>query len=379
MEGFFGDFGGVGFASDFDLEGGAGGGVGGGEVGHANAVLEGGGEGAAADFAEGLAFGGEDGVVGARGWGGAGHAEADEFAGEAGGFFVEKGGLADKGFFVEGDEEAEAGLEGGVVGGEVVAVEGVAHFEAEGVAGAEAAGKSAFGLDGCDNALEPVGRGGGGHEEFEAVFAGVAGAAEPHEAFGGIAGDDGVFLGVGGVWAEEGSEDGAAFGTLDGEAGAGGAEVGEFDEGFGVGLLGVEGGELGPVFGDAGGVDDEEECVWIGAIGDEVVDDAAVFIEEEGVMALTGGEAGDVVGEGVIEEGFGAGATDDELAHVGDVEDADVLADGVVFGHEAGVLDGHFPTGEGDHACAEGEVIFVEGGALEIFGHGGAIRSRVGL
>ena len=292
---------------------------------------------------------------------------------------MEEGGLADEGSFVEGDEEAEAGLEGGVVGGEVVAVEGVAHFEAEGVAGTETAGESAFGLDGCDNALKPVGRGGGGHEEFEAVFAGVAGAAEPHEAFGGIAGDDGVFLGVGGVWAEEGSEDGAAFGTLDGEAGAGGAEVGEFDEGFGVGLLGVEGGELGPVFGDAGGVDDEEECVWIGAIGDEVVDDAAVFVEEESVVALAGGEAGDVVGEGVIEEGFGAGATDDELAHVGDVEDADVLADGVVFGHEAGVLDGHFPTGEGDQAGSEGEVIFVERGALEIFGHGGAIRFRVGL
>jgi hypothetical protein len=55
------------------------------------------------------------------------------------------------------------------------------------------------------------------------------------------------------------------------------------------------------------------------------------------------------------------------------------LADGVVFGHEAGVLDGHFPAGEGNQAGAEGEVIFVERGALEIFGHGGAIRFRVGL
>jgi hypothetical protein len=58
---------------------------------------------------------------------------------------------------------------------------------------------------------------------------------------------------------------------------------------------------------------------------------------------------------------------------VGDVEDADGLADGVVFGHEAGVLDGHFPAGEGDQAGSEGEVVLVEGRALEIFGHGGAV------
>jgi hypothetical protein len=335
--------------------------------------LQGGGEGAAADFAEGLAFGGEDGVVGARGRGGAGHAEAGEFAGEPGGFFLEESVLTDEVFFVEGDKEAEAGLEGGVVGGEVVAVEGVAHFEAEGVAGAEATGESAFGLDGCDRALKPVRRGDGGHEELEAVFSGVASAAEPHEAFGGVAGDDGVFLGVGGVGAEEGGEDGAAFGALDGEAGAGGAEVGEFDEGGVCGSGGVECGELSPVFVDAGGVDDEEEFAFAGAIGDEVVDDAAVVIEEEGVVAVAGGEAGDVVGEGVIEEGFGVGAIDDDLAHVGDVEDANVLADGVVFGHKAGILDGHFPAGEGDQAGSEGEVVLVEGGALEIFGHGGAI------
>jgi hypothetical protein len=51
-----------------------------------------------------------------------------------------------------------------------------------------------------------------------------------------------------------------------------------------------------------------------------------------------------------------------------------------MFGHEAGVLDGHFPTGEGDQAGSEGEVIFVEGGALEIFGHGGAtLDSELGF
>lgn len=227
-EGFFGNFGGVGFASDFDLEWGAWGGVGDGEVGHADAVLQGGREGAAADLAKRLTFGGEDGVVRARRRGGAGHAESGEFAPEAGGFFFEEGVLADEGFFVEGDEEAQARLERGVVWGEVVAVEGVAHFEAERVAGTEAAGESALVLDGCDNALKPVGRGGGGHEELEAVFAGVAGSTKPHESFGGVEGEDGVFFGVGCLRSKEGGKDCPTFGALDGEAGAGGAEVGKF-------------------------------------------------------------------------------------------------------------------------------------------------------
>lgn len=81
----------------------------------------------------------------------------------------------------------------------------------------------------------------------------------------------------------------------------------------------------------------------------------------------------------MIEEAFGVGATDDELAHVGDVEDADVLADGVMFSDEAGVLDRHFPTGERNQTSSECEVILVEGGSLESVVHEGAIRCRVGL
>ena len=76
--------------------------------------------------------------------------------------------------FVHVHEEAEAGFEGGAVGGEVVAVEGIAHFEAEGVAGAEAAGDGAvFG-----EFVPPEGGFVGFAEELEAVLAGVAGAAD---------------------------------------------------------------------------------------------------------------------------------------------------------------------------------------------------------
>ena len=60
VERFFHDFSGIGFAADFDLDGGAGSAVGRGQVGHADAHLQGGGQGAAANLAQRLAFGGED-------------------------------------------------------------------------------------------------------------------------------------------------------------------------------------------------------------------------------------------------------------------------------------------------------------------------------
>ena len=45
-----------------------------------------------------------------------------------------------------------------------------------------------------------------------------------------------------------------------------------------------------------------------------------------------------------------------DLAHVGDVEQARRGADGHVLGGDAGVLDGHVPAAERDHAGAEGDV-----------------------
>ena len=82
-------------------------------------------------------------------------------------------------------------------------------------------------------------------------------------------------------------------------------------------------------------------------------------------MALAWGEAVDVVGEELVEPVGGVGAADEDLAHVGDIEDAGVGADGVVFVEDGGVLDWHVPSGEGDEACAERLVGGFEGRVLE--------------
>lgn len=82
---------------------------------------------------------------------------------------------------------------------------------------------------------------------------------------------------------------------------------------------------------DHGSVDHEEVVIFRGAVGDEIVDDAALVIEHERVLALAGFDFGDVVGEHPIEPDGGGGAADEELPHVGNVKDAGFGADGVVL------------------------------------------------
>ena len=76
---------------------------------------------------------------------------------------------------------------------------------------------------------------------------------------------------------------------------------------------------------DHRGVDHQEEVGFAGAVGDEVVDHAAVFVEHQRVLALAGGELGDVVGEHPVEPGRRRRAADEELAHVGNVENPAAL------------------------------------------------------
>ena len=49
-----------------------------------------------------------------------------------------------------------------------------------------------------------------------------------------------------------------------------------------------------------------------------------------------------------------------DLAHVRDVEDPGVPADGEVLGPDAPVLDGHLPAGERDELRAGGDVAVVQ-------------------
>ncbi len=105
-----------------------------------------------------------------------------------------------------------------------------------------------------------------------------------------------------------------------------------------------------------GGVADHQPVGVAQAVDQHVVQHAAVGAAHGGVDDLAQGDAADAVGDQPVEPGLGAGAADLDLAHVGDVEEADPLAAGGVLGQGAFVLDGHAEAGVLDHAGPVGQV-----------------------
>ena len=122
-------------------------------------------------------------------------------------------------------------------------------------------------------------------------------------------------------------------------------------------------GQVRDVDGAVARVDDEQVAA-LAAVGDEVVDDAAVLIREQRVLGLARREAVEVVGEHALQEVVRRGAGDQHLPHVRDVEDAGGGAHRAHLVDHARVLDGHLPTGEGDEAPARFRVAVVQRSAL---------------
>jgi hypothetical protein len=100
---------------------------------------------------------------------------------------------------------------------------------------------------------------------------------------------------------------------------------------------------------DPRGVDDEQDVIVGEPVGDQVVDRAAVLVQEQRVLRLARLDPVDVVGEHPLHERDRAGAAHLELAHVRHVEEAGMGADGLVLRDDALVLHGHLPPGEGNH------------------------------
>ena len=102
------------------------------------------------------------------------------------------------------------------------------------------------------------------------------------------------------------------------------------------------------------------------AVGDQVVDDAAVASSQHSVYcALPGSIFAEVVGQRRVDELGRARPGDHRLAEVADVEDADRLADGgVLLDHAGGVLQRHRPAAELGELRAERHVPVVRAGEL---------------
>src|SRR6266498_1971811 len=118
-----------------------------------------------------------------------------------------------------------------------------------------------------------------------------------------------------------------------------------------------------------GRVDDQQKAMLAQTVGDQVIDDPAALVRQEGVLGLARADLLQVVGQGRLEELARAWPFHLELAHVRDVEDAAVSPHGPVLGADALVLNRHLPAGEGHHARSERDVPVVKRRPLQGLGH----------
>ncbi len=155
--------------------------------------------------------------------------------------------------------------------------------------------------------------------------------------------------------------------------------------------------DQGEIFLLGGGVDDDVEAAGRSLLGrprdHQVVEDAALLVEEDRVTDLTGLETADVArdqalgdrGNGVV-VGVGiAGALrqgQERRPHVGHIEEAGVLTRPFVLGDDTGrVLDRHGVAGERHHAPPElavesGERRFAQTGTGSVFGQRQVLGDR---
>ena len=107
-------------------------------------------------------------------------------------------------------------------------------------------------------------------------------------------------------------------------------------------------------------IDDKKIFVRRSPIDDEVVDDSAIFIQQECVLALTALEFFDVVRQHFVEPGIRLLSRDDQLTHVRNVEDSGVFSHGLMFIHDACVLHRHEPAAERNHLRATPQMFGIE-------------------
>ena len=277
-----------------------------------------------------------------------GHPEGDELALRAARLDLAQRPGADE-VGVERADPAEAARDRVPLRPDVVAVQRVADLEPQRVARAEAARRDAAGEDRVPQRRRVLGHAG----ELDPLLAGVAGAVDHH-----LDAVDPPHL-PGERLAALQAEPLERARALHGEQRV---VVGDVAHVRAAQLVLDEPVEVGLA---VRGVDDEQVPVRVEAVGDQVVDDAAVVVREQRVLRVAGLELRDVVREQLLEELPRLRPLDLELAHVRDVEDAGVGPDRLVLGDHALVLHRHLPAGERHEPRAGFDVLLVEGRAPE--------------
>ena len=306
-------------------------------IAHTDTCLEGGGHRAGGHFADDVAVGISDFVVGAR-YALVAELEGDELALDPFGLLLLDECLAGEVLF--GDElrdPAQASFERRSGVGDVVAIEAEAYFEAECVACAETDGADTFGLTSFEDSVPDLLTILRVEVDLEATSTGVARVGK--DDFG--AASEGAYL-EGVVRDGREVDIGQTLEYLLGERALDGELPDIVTAILKDGTSCVVRLAPRPVLLDVGCIDHEQVLLFFVVVDEEVVDDTALFVGEAGVLYVTDLELGGIVAGDVLDELEGVRPLDPELTHMRDVEDADALDDGhMFFDNPGGIFDGH--------------------------------------
>ena len=242
-----------------------------------------------------------------------------------------------------------------------MAVQGIPHFRAKGVAGAEPARHRTGGDHRLPHRCCVV----DGSEDLHAALPGVAGPTHRASCTRHLCGPEGHVLEL---RQSKAADQLIRCGSLDGDDGDLPGHIRHAE---------ATAPEPFCHLGAVGSVGDQQELPVADPIRDEVVDHTAGLIETQRVLRLAIGQPAQVVGEDGVQDV--ERTADHQCAEMGDVEYPDRLPNGVVFGHHPGVLQGHRPTREVRELGAGGDV---QGVQRALDGHcptlSGGTRHRVG-
>src|SRR5437016_628534 len=97
-------------------------------------------------------------------------------------------------------------------------------------------------------------------------------------------------------------------------------------------------------------INDEQKYPVAKSVKNQIINDAAVIVEEKSILPLTDIQLRDIIGQHGVEPVTRAVSRDDELSHVRNIEHPDCVSHGLMFVHDSGVLDRHEPAAKRDNA-----------------------------
>ena len=114
------------------------------------------------------------------------------------------------------------------------------------------------------------------------------------------------------------------------------------------------------IFVDFRGVNDEQKFRLLNLVNNQVIDDAAVTIEQESVLPLADVQLRHIIRQHGIEPITRTFCRDDKLSHVRNIKHAHRFSNRLMFVHDAGVLHRHEPAAERHHSRFEPHVFLIK-------------------